>query len=94
MEDTSTFGPVAVEAASLQEAVTLLEEEVIFDELVALGISHGAKGIEGALKLTLKGVTGLDNLLLNRVPLLAGNGWSKRELSEVATNSDAGRLDH
>ena len=94
MEDTSSLGPVAVKATSLKEAVTLLKEEVIFNELVALGVGHGAKGVEGTLEFTIEGVTGLDDLLLDRVPLLAANSWSKREFSEVTANSDTGGLDH
>ena len=34
VEDSTTLRPVSVETASFEEAITLLEEEVIRDELI------------------------------------------------------------
>ena len=81
MEDSSAFGPVSVEVASVQESVSLLEEEVIIDQLLLLGWSHGAKGIECASELACESVAGLDYFLFNLVPLLSRNSWAKREIS-------------
>ena len=94
MEDASAFGPVSVEVASIQESVSLLEEEVIVDQLLLLGWSHGAKGVECASELTCESVASLDYFLFNLVPLLSGDSWAKRELSQIAADSDASRLDH
>ena len=94
MEDASAFGPVSVEVASIQESVSLLEEEVIVDQLLLLGWSHGAKGVECASELACESVAGLDYFLFNLVPLLSGDSWAKRELSQIAADSDASRLDH
>jgi len=94
VEDASALWPVAVETACLKESVALLEQEVVSDELVALGISHRAERVEGTLELSVEGVACLDNLLLDGVPLLASDGWAKRELSQVAADSNASRFDH
>ena len=81
VEDASAFRPVSVEVASIQESVSLLEKEVIVDQLLLLGWSHGAEGVECASELTCESVTGLDYLLFNLVPLLSRDSWAKRELS-------------
>jgi len=94
VEDASTLGPVAVETACLQEAITLLEQEVVGDELVALGVGHGTEGVEGALEFSVEGVACLDDLLLDGVSLLASDGWAERELCQVAADSDASGHDH
>jgi hypothetical protein len=39
MEDTSAFRPFSVEITSFQESVSLLEEEVIIDELFSLSLT-------------------------------------------------------
>ena len=54
VEDASSFGPVSVEATSIQEAVTFFEEEVVSDQLLLLLCSHGAKRVESAGKFSLK----------------------------------------
>jgi len=36
VEDTTTVGPVSVKAASLKEAIALLEQEVVLDQLTTL----------------------------------------------------------
>jgi hypothetical protein len=40
VEDASTFRPVTVKAASLEETVTLLEKEVIVNQLLLLLSGH------------------------------------------------------
>jgi hypothetical protein len=41
MEDTSASWPVSVETTGLQESVSLLEQEVIGDQLSLLFFGHG-----------------------------------------------------
>ena len=89
VENSSSLRPVAVQSTSFEEAVTLLEEEVVGDQLISLGISHGAQRVEGSLELAVEGVAGLDNLLFDRISLLTSDSGAKRELSKVATNSDS-----
>ena len=40
VEDTSTVGPVSIQTYSLEESVSLLEEEVIVNELLSLLLSQ------------------------------------------------------
>ena len=54
VEDSSSLGPVAIQATSFEEAISFFEEEVVSDELVTLGISHGAKRVECARKVTIE----------------------------------------
>ena len=94
MEDTSSLGPISVEAACLQESVPFLEKEMILDQLLLLLRLHVSKRIILSSKFTLETVTCLDDLLLNLVPLIFGDAWSKWEISEVTTDADSGTADH
>ena len=76
VEDASAFRPVSVEVASIQEAIALLEEEVIVDQLLLLGCSHRAKRVERASEFTCKRVASLDYFLLNLIPLLSRDRWA------------------
>jgi hypothetical protein len=70
--DATTFGPVAIESASLKEAITLLEEEMVIDKLLLhLGV-HAAEGVVLTLEVSLKAAEGLSDLLLNLLALFAG----------------------
>ena len=89
VEDASAFWPVSVEVAGIEEAVTLIEQEMIVDKLLLLLRSHGSKGIEGTSKFSFKTVASLDNLLLDLISLFLRNSWTKRILSQVAAYSDA-----
>ena len=40
MEDASSIWPVTVEVAGLKESISLLEKEVIFNQLTSLAFSH------------------------------------------------------
>lgn len=46
VEDTSAIGPVTVEVASLEETVTLLEEEMVGNELCAVFLFHASQRVE------------------------------------------------
>ena len=45
MENASTIRPVSVKTYCLKESISLLKEEVIFNKLLSLGLSHTVKGI-------------------------------------------------
>jgi hypothetical protein len=94
VENSATFGPVAVETTRFKESITLLEEEVVFDELfLDLGV-HSTKRVVGTLKFTLKSLESFLSGILNLVALFLRNARSEREGVQVATNSDAGGADH
>jgi len=94
VEDTATLWPVTVKTASLKETVTLLEEEVISDQLSAIGLTHATEWVVLTSELTLERLEGLLSVILNLVSLLLGNTWAKWEFGEVTANTDTGRLDH
>ena len=94
VENAATFGPVAVEAARLQEAVAFFEEEVVFDQLLAVGLGKLPEFVVLAFELSLEGVEGLLGVLLDLVALLAGDARSKREGLEVTSDSDSSAADH
>ena len=94
MEDASAFRPVSVQATGIKETVTLLEEEVVSNQLILLSFGHAAEGIESTSKLSLESVAGLYNLLLNGNTLLTGDSRAQREVSEVAADTDSSRFDH
>ena len=52
MEDSSSLWPVSLESARLKILVTSLEEEMISDELLSLGIGHLWEGVVLTLEIT------------------------------------------
>lgn len=52
--DTTSGGPVAAGVGGLQETVSLLEQEVVVDQLLLHGLLHASQGVELALQLTLQ----------------------------------------
>ena len=54
VEDTSSFGPVSVQATGIQESVAFFKEEVVSDKLSLLLLGHRSKGVEGTSELTLE----------------------------------------
>jgi hypothetical protein len=94
VEDSSAIWPVTIESTCLEETVTLLEKEVVFDQLFLVGWTHGGKRIVLACKFPLETVAGLNDLLLDLLSLLFRDSWTKWELCEVAADADSSALDH
>ena len=94
MENTSSFRPIAVQAAGFQETISFFEEEVISNQLLLSSLVHTVKRVKLAFKITCKGSTGLDYPLHYFITLLVGNTWSKRVVSKVSSDTDASRLNH
>lgn len=94
VEDSSASWPVTVETTCLQETVTLLEQEMVSDELFAILGRKFIKRIEFAGKVTFELIACFNNQVHDFVSLVLGNTWSKWVCSEVAANSDPGRFDH
>lgn len=89
MEDTSTRWPVSVKVASSQESVSLLEEEVVVNELLLSSGVHTIERIESSLKISFEGSTGSNNLSHDFVSLSLGNTRTERVVSQVSSNSDS-----
>ena len=71
VENASALGPLTVKSASLKEAVTLLEKEVVSDELVSLFVTHGTKRVKSSSKFSSEATAGLYNLLFDSVSLFS-----------------------
>ena len=94
VEDSSTLWPVSIQTASIKESIAFFEKEVICNQLVPLSFGERVEGVILSSKLAGKAIASQDNLLLNRVPLLPGDCRTQGEVSQVAADSDACRLDH
>jgi hypothetical protein len=92
--DTTTLGPLTLETAGLEVLVSTLEQEVVGDELVLLGFGHLGEGVVLALELTLEGGESLGHLGLDLETILAGDGGTEGEFSQVTGNTDTGGVDH
>ncbi len=67
---------------------------MIRDQLVAIRVAHGAKGVVLTLELTSEGVKRRDNLLLDFTALLGSDSSSERIVGEVSSDADSCRVDH
>ena len=63
MEDATAVGPVAVQTAGLEEAITLLEKEMVSNELLLVLRTHRGKRVERALEITIEAVACLNDSL-------------------------------
>jgi len=90
--DATTVGPVAGHAGAGKEGRDwLVEEEVVVDELILLGISHLGQGVVLALEFTLKTSESIDGNLLNSATLTTGAvGW-ERDVLDGASGTNTGR---
>jgi hypothetical protein len=54
MENSSVVGPVPIQTACLKESITLLEKEVVFNELLFFSLCQRGEGIVLSCKFTLE----------------------------------------
>jgi len=94
VEDSSAGWPVSVKVASSQESVSLLEEEMVVNELLLNSGVHTFERVESSLEVTFEGVASGDNLSHDLVSLNLGDSWTKRVVSQVSSNSNSSGLDH
>jgi len=94
VENTSTRWPVSVEVASIEEPVSLLEEEVIVNELLLILGTHTLKWVELSFEVTLESVASSHDLVHDLKSLGLGDTWTERVVSEVSSDSDSCRVDH
>jgi len=94
MEDTSSGWPVSVQVGCSKESVSLLEEEVIVNELLLILSSHGLEWVEFTFEITIEVLASLHDLVHDLESLLLGDTWTEWEFGEVSSNSDSSRVDH
>jgi len=88
VEDTTTFGPVALHTSYLKVAVTRHEEEVVIDELLADGFLHASQGVVVAREITGELSEGALHEVLNTNTLFLGDTGGETEGIDVAANTD------
>jgi len=92
--DTTGIGPVTGHAGAGEERRHgLVEEEVIVDQLILLGVGHLGKGEVLTLELTLEAGKGIDGDLLDSATLSTGAVGREGDSLDGATGTDAGRKD-
>jgi len=92
MPDTATVGPVTGHTGAGEEGRDgLVEEEVIGDQLILLGVGHLGKRVVLALELTLEAGEGIDGDLLNGTTLTTRAVGGKGDSLDGAAGTDAGR---
>jgi len=94
MEDTTTRGPVSVEITSFKEPVSFFEKEVVINELLLISCTHTFKRVEFTLEIGIKFGGGSCNNFHDLESLLLGDTWTKREISEVSSDTDTSGIDH
>jgi len=92
--DTSTRWPVSVEIASGKESITLLEKEMVGDELFLSSCFHALEWVEFSLKITiLVRLSSCHDSVHNVQSLLLGDSWAKWVSIEISANSNSSRFD-
>lgn len=88
--DTAARGPVSAGVGGLEETVTLLEKEVVIDELLLDILGHASEGVEGTLELTLKTGESGGDLLFHLFVLSLSEARVEGIALHGATATDAG----
>lgn len=93
VEDTAPGRPEAAGVGGLQETITLLEEEVIIDQLLLYLLAHAGERIEGALQLAGQTGQGAGHLFFHLLVLGLGQTRVERISVQGAAASHASRHD-
>lgn len=91
--DTTAGGPEAASVSGLQETITLLEQEVVIDQLLLNVLAHSSQGIERSLQLPFQTREGGRNLLLHFPVLLLSQAGVEGVAFERAAATHAGGYD-
>ena len=95
VEDTSIMWPVSVEATSVKESISLLEEEVVINELFSIFLRQGVERVIGTLQLTVEFIESFAYLIFDLFSLDGVvQGWTQWERSQVSSNSNSSADDH
>jgi len=88
--DATAAGPVAASVGGLEETITLLEEEVVVDELLLDILTHTGQWEEGTLEITFKSGEGRGNLLFHFLVLVLGQAGVEGVSLHGAAATDTG----
>lgn len=88
--DTTARGPEAASVGSLEETVTLLEQEVVIDELLLGLLGHTSQGVESTLEFSLESRESAGNLLFHLLVLGLGQAGVEGVALHGATTAHTG----
>ena len=89
MEDASSLRPVSVYTRRVKEAIALLEQEMVRNQLLSVFLAHGRQRVVVTGEVIFETLGCLNNFLLDLESLLTREAGLKRVALEVAGNSDA-----
>jgi hypothetical protein len=93
VENATAGGPEAASVGSLQEAIALLEQEVIVDQLLLDLFAHASQRVESTLELSLETGESRGDLLFHLLVLFLGQARVEGVAFQGATAADASRHD-
>lgn len=93
VEDTTTFGPVALHTGNLKVTITRHEEEVIINELLADLLIHTSKWVVATGEITSELAEGRLHQVFNSNALFLGDAWGETEAIDGATDTDSDGVD-
>jgi len=93
VEDTTTFGPVALHTGYLKVAVTRHEEEMVINELLADLLVHASEGVVVASEVTRELGESALHEVLNAEALFLGDTGGETEAVNAAANTDPDGVD-
>lgn len=94
VEDTTATGPVTVQVASLKEAVALLEQEVIVNQLLLRLLVHAVEWVKSTLKVIFEVIARLSNFRHYLKSLLFAYTGTKRVTLQITANANSCGIDH
>lgn len=88
--DTTSGGPEAARVGGLQEPVSLLEQEVVINQLLLHLLGHACERVESSLQLSLQSRQGGRDLLLHLLVLGLSQTGVEGVALHGATATDTG----
>ena len=93
VKDASCIRPFSIKSNSLQEPVSLLEQEVIVNQMFPFYFSQRSERIVLSSQLSSEAAQRLSYFVFNLLPLFFGKTWTKRIFSQVPPHSYPCALD-
>ena len=93
VKDASSIRPFSIKSNSLQEPVSLLEQEVIVNQMFPFYFSQRSERIVLSSQLSSEAAQRLSYFVFNLLPLFFGKTWTKRIFSQVPPHSYPCALD-
>jgi hypothetical protein len=93
--DTSVLRPVPIQSTCIKEPVSLLEEEMILNQLFPILLRQGVERVILTFQLTFKFGKSLSDFCFDLSPLFGGvQSWAKWVAIKISPDSNSSGLDH